>query len=933
MNEQNQESEIDKSERQVKQVGKDTEKKTGKVLGNLAKKGLKLLIRTIGIKAIAITLIICIVIIFFAALWYAIDDSVFDAVSDIAKNVTEDDSGNIVKITNINSRKYEIDAQELEDRLNKWFDTNKVSKQQIGLSNDLSGLDKFLEAEVVTSYPDLRERSKIGTTVPEGEIQGCIQFHRRMLDGTTVVLEYMPYEEFSLELAKIGIVLGENQTQEQIYFEKDDIEKVYRNLEDKFTLDDEANLIVVNKVTTQKEVFYSDYAKAEGHTDRDEDEYIYDIEPTVVNYQAVIQKYTMPFEFCLALLLTSQNYAFCEAVADLAKESKIVINVQDNVTTNVTTEVYSFDVDFEMERYIKYYTRTRVSQSSYAATGDVYIDSDTMEYNPYPIEGTANFSVDPYKTTINTLQNNEIKLCVTQAKTWIADYNSEYTNIVKNPQIADIISEEPDDSSFVEVTDYHGLIDRLRYNLPENAYIVEDNGIVREKKYNKKTVISTDVTSNEYNKTNSEVEETPEKFLSLLKVDPNTGVFDVENLKNNSKLIQYENINKKEKSSPEDSLISARYSLYKLLSSNSKTVSLEDTMRYLINVYRGKVQAKKAEEFEIYEPDEFVFVDGAWSVLWQNNYTKEQFIQMVKDYTPPNGSGNKGRSYREYYEKHFIANAENYFDIATSYGLDPMFIFCIGIHESQYGTSNISYDKGNFWGWGAYDATPYQSALSFVGDASKGIQSVCSGIANNYVSSTGTWYSWIESRGYNPTTIEGVGARYASDSSWASIIKKYITTIFGVSGEITNGEIILTGDTQNKMIQWAEAQIGKSSFYNNKKGKRYNSADYCAAFVKSAYYEAGLEYINGNAINIPHPNPITYTATGNVDYSKIPIGACIVSMGSNSNGHVALYVGNGYVIEAGGSTIQKSKIDDSIGSKNHGHTFLGWGYATTSQTI
>ena len=931
MNEQNEEEQIDKAERQLKQAGKDVARKTGNIIGKLAKKGLKALIHAIGIKGLLILLIIFIVPIILASLWYAIDDMVFDAISDITKSVTEDNSGNVVKITKINDRKYEIDVQELEERLNIWFKANKVSKQQIGLSNDLSGLKEFLEAEVVTSYPDLRERSKIGTPVPEGEIQGCVQFHRRMLDGTTVVLEYLPYEEFSLELAKVGILLDEKQTQQQIYFEKEDIEKIYKSLEDKFTLDEDNNLIVLNIVTSEKRVVYSDYAKAEGHVDGDADEYIYDIEVTRINYQTVIQKYTMPFEFCLALLLTSQNYDFCEAVADLAKESKIIIDVQDNITKNVTTEVYSFTALFQVERYIKYYLtiETQISNNG-SELKYSQVKTDEIEYNPYPIKSSSRFDINPYKTVTSTLENNNIKLCVRQANTWIADYTSEYTNIIKNPQIEDVISREPDDSDYIEVSDSHGLLANISYSLPSMATVTEDRGIVRERKINKKTVISTSITSNEYSKTSSEVQESPEKFLSLLKVDPSTGVFDVENLKNNSKLIQYENIGMKEKSSPQDDLISGRYVLYKLLASNSKTVQLEDTMRYLINVYTGKVKAKKGENFEIYEPDEFVFVDGAWSALWKNNYTKEQFIQMVKAYTPPNGTGNKGRLYREYYEKHFIANAENYFDIATSYGLDPMFIFCIGIHESEYGTSNISYDKGNFWGWGAYDSTPYQSALSFVGDASKGIESVCKGIANNYVSPNGSWYNWIEGRGYKPETIEGIGARYASDSSWASIVKRHITTIFGVSGEATNGQIELVGDSQTKIVKWAELQIGKSSFYNKAKGGNYASKSYCAAFAKSAYNEAGLGYINGNAIDIPHPNPITYNSAGNVDYSNIPIGACIVSKGSSSYGHVAVYVGNGYVIEAGGRTIVKQKIDESYGKK---YGFLGWGYATSSQAI
>ena len=371
-------------------------------------------------------------------------------------------------------------------------------------------------------------------------------------------------------------------------------------------------------------------------------------------------------------------------------------------------------------------------------------------------------------------------------------------------------------------------------------------------------------------------------------------------------------------------MLSARDVLYKLLASNSKTVDLEDTMRYFINVYRGKVKAKRAENFEMFEPGEFIFIDGAWSALWQNNYTKEQFIQMVQAYIPPNGAANNGRLYREFYEKHFIPNAENYFDIATSYGLDPMFIFCIGIHESEYGTSNISYDKGNFWGWGAYDSSPYQSAIAFVGDAAKGIDSVCKGLANNYISPDGDWYNWIKERGYEPSTIEGIGARYASDSAWASRVKYYITNIFGVSGEID--QIELTSDAQAKIVQWAEQQLGKSEFKNKFKPEPTPSKGYCAAFVKCAYYAAGYGYITGaNAIHLPHRNPITYTATGQVDYTKIPVGACIVSNGSDPLiGHVALYVGNGYVIEAGGKTIIKKKIDESYGKKTG---FLGWGYA------
>ena len=483
---------VDNIEKKAKKTIKDTARKAKETAKKLAKLALKQLIKFLGIKGILIIIVICIIVYLLPILYYGISKSIHQSTSDIAKSVTDDGSGNIIRITEKKDRKYVINKTELEERLNNWYKNGGISKAQVGLSDDLSTLEKFMEAEIVTTYPDLRERDKIGTAVPEGELQGCIQFHRKCLDGTTKVLEYTEYDKFALELAKLGIKLDENQTQEQIYFEKDEIEKAYTNLEDKFTLNNDDDLIVVNMVAEEKQIIYSEYAKAENNEDYKE--YNSDIEVTEINYQSVIQKYTMPFEFCMAILMTSRNEEFSKEVAELAIDSKIVIDMQDNITTNVTTEVYSFDVEFQVKRYIKYFTLSAsqaedrtFDASKWLQSYREGIESLAVEYSPYPIEGETKFNVDPYKTTINTLKNNDIKLCVTQAKTWIADYNSEYTNIVENPEIEDIISEEPDDSGFSEVSDYHGLISSLNYSLPKNSIVTEDRGEVKEKRTNKKT--------------------------------------------------------------------------------------------------------------------------------------------------------------------------------------------------------------------------------------------------------------------------------------------------------------------------------------------------------------------------------------------------------------------------------------------------------------
>ncbi|MBQ3407921.1 MAG: C39 family peptidase [Clostridia bacterium] len=146
----------------------------------------------------------------------------------------------------------------------------------------------------------------------------------------------------------------------------------------------------------------------------------------------------------------------------------------------------------------------------------------------------------------------------------------------------------------------------------------------------------------------------------------------------------------------------------------------------------------------------------------------------------------------------------------------------------------------------------------------------------------------------------------------------------------------MPSDTAQKIVAWAEAQVGKSSFYNSYQSKSQVSTNYCAAFVECAYYEAGLGYYGGNAMDLPHPNQIQFNDDGTVNYSKIPVGAILVSKGVPVDGveygHVCLYVGNGYVIEAGGSTIQKKPVDDSFGGKGHNCApFVGWGFAVEDQ--
>lgn len=153
---------------------------------------------------------------------------------------------------------------------------------------------------------------------------------------------------------------------------------------------------------------------------------------------------------------------------------------------------------------------------------------------------------------------------------------------------------------------------------------------------------------------------------------------------------------------------------------------------------------------------------------------------------------------------------------------------------------------------------------------------------------------------------------YYTTDEVESELAKYETTI---SGNVTKPSL-----TAQKIIKWANAQVGKSEFENKHDNKTMSSNNSSTQFIKSAYFEGGMEYISGD---IPCPNEIKRKDDGTIDWSEIPETAVIVS----NSGMAALYVGNGYVVEAGGSTIQKIPIDQSQSAKDP----KGWGFAADDQ--
>ena len=128
----------------------------------------------------------------------------------------------------------------------------------------------------------------------------------------------------------------------------------------------------------------------------------------------------------------------------------------------------------------------------------------------------------------------------------------------------------------------------------------------------------------------------------------------------------------------------------------------------------------------------------------------------------------------------FANNAEYFYYIEKQYNINGIFVAAVGIHESGWGTSKISLEKKNLFGYGAYDSNPYNSAYHF-SDYSESVDLLARVFVKYYLNPKGTSiYGGEVATGsyYNGATLTGVNTRYATDKNWANRVYQYMQYLY-----------------------------------------------------------------------------------------------------------------------------------------------------------
>ena len=181
----------------------------------------------------------------------------------------------------------------------------------------------------------------------------------------------------------------------------------------------------------------------------------------------------------------------------------------------------------------------------------------------------------------------------------------------------------------------------------------------------------------------------------------------------------------------------------------------------LSNINPKKIEEKieKDNEIELSKEELLEKLSFDMNIAEPSGFSLEQFKKVL--------SGKKADK-----NKIFEENSDYFYYAEQEYGINGIFLASLAIHESGWGTSSISLEKKNLFGYQAYDRSPYNSAKQF-SSYSEGIDLVARVLVKYYLNSKGTQIyggDIADGRYYNGFTINGVNKHYASDPNWSNAI-------------------------------------------------------------------------------------------------------------------------------------------------------------------
>lgn len=469
------------------------------------------------------------------------------------------------------------------------------------------------------------------------------------------------------------------------------IESKPNDLEKYFTIDQTTGELLYPQIDTVK------IEKKKGKTWSLES-----IEKTVTvkkcDYKSIIAKYSLPYEFLTDLCMISQNPEFVYRVALMARTTNISLVILDNETETIDT----------VEEEITTTTLTN-------------LDSASSE------GATSSEKTDEIGTRTTTVQTNPQIVIEEVVDSWIYKGKKTYTNNANKTKVGPSEKNGSVDSKPSVLTDT-GKTQSVP--VATNNTVGTEFTTYRDAKVYSASYISNHkiITTNEVNTNNFDdgvVENEiikSDDFLGLLrnKDGETISVYDFKNGKRIKFLEEGKNVaypipNSEEtiQEMPLNKIISGAEILFHQLRRNSKTVGLEEVMRYLLQFPTGNDYGVTLEEilyiYKMENPSNGSVADGSIIVKTDEPgaapaVTKEQLIQIINAYF-------KGQQ-----KTNALSLVDTLIQGQDQYKVNAVFELAILQKETSVGTAKTNYvnrDKN----WTSYNlghkyATPQESVIA-----------------------------------------------------------------------------------------------------------------------------------------------------------------------------------------------------------------------------